>query len=339
MKKTLFVLLTLLVAIGFPCIGGSNSNEIVIWEIGIPHGNVHPITGAGEYPSNEEFNLIFDYDLDSDSYPTVNPQMPGYIGPENVCEFTNDERPCTDTAQVLNINFTIDSNDAGRLTFFYDRYGSDRDILLFDGEEFATVSGSEGAFMQFSFNLGFVQPGEHTITIAYDGGGAENGHYIDYLKLVLVSARVDIAVDIKPTSCPNPLNIKSKGILPVAILGTNEFDVTQVASDTVRLEGVAPVRWALEDVASPFEPFQNKGDCFADCNEVGVDGFVDLTLKFDTQELVSALGNIEDGECHVLTLTGDLKPEYGVVPIEGEDVVLILRKGKEEESKKAKKNR
>ena len=30
---------------------------------------------------------------------------------------------------------------------------------------------------------------------------------------------MEITVDIKPGSCPNPLNLKSNGVLPVAILG------------------------------------------------------------------------------------------------------------------------
>jgi len=36
---------------------------------------------------------------------------------------------------------------------------------------------------------------------------------------------IEVPVDIKPTSCPNPLNVKSRGVLPVAILGTADFDV------------------------------------------------------------------------------------------------------------------
>ena len=62
---------------------------------------------------------------------------------------------------------------------------------------------------------------------------------------------LDVPVDIKPTSCPNPLNVKSKGVLPVAILGTVDFDVSDIDPATVLLEGVPPLRWALEDVATP----------------------------------------------------------------------------------------
>jgi hypothetical protein len=135
-------------------------------------------------------------------------------------------------------------------------------------------------------------------------------------------------VDIKPTSCPNPLNVKDKGVLPVAILGTEGFDVGQIDPATVELEGVAPLRWEWEDVATPFEPFVGKEDCFADCNEEGPDGHMDLTLKFKAQEVVAALGEVEDGDCLVLHLPGNLTEEHGGGAFVGEDVVWIKAKGK-----------
>jgi hypothetical protein len=109
-----------------------------------------------------------------------------------------------------------------------------------------------------------------------------------------------VPVDIKPGSCPNPLNTKSQGVLLVAILGTEDFDVNEVDSATLQLEDISPLRWGVEDVATPFdgEPY--------DCNELGPDGFEDLALKFDTQELVSALGPVNDGEEIALTLRGNL---------------------------------
>src|SRR4030042_5245628 len=46
---------------------------------------------------------------------------------------------------------------------------------------------------------------------------------------------VAVAVDIKPGSCPNPMNVKSRGVLPVAILGTAEFDVTTIVPESIQL--------------------------------------------------------------------------------------------------------
>ncbi len=139
-------------------------------------------------------------------------------------------------------------------------------------------------------------------------------------------ACVEVAIDIKPESCPNPLNVKGKGVLSVAILGTEDFDVTEVDPLTVLLEGVAPLRWDLEDVATPYEPFLGKEDCM-DCTTDGPDGYQDLTFKFDTQEIVDALGEVNDGDCLVLELTGELF-EGTPIDIKGEDVMLIIKKGK-----------
>ena len=139
-----------------------------------------------------------------------------------------------------------------------------------------------------------------------------------------------VAVDIKPQSCPNPLNVKSKGVLPVAILGTEDFDVTQVDPETVTLglegeEGVSPLRWDWEDVATPYEPFVGKEDCM-DCTTEGSDGYMDLVLKFDAQAVVEAIGEVNGGDCLVLTLTGSLLEEFNGTPIEGEDVIIIIKR-------------
>jgi hypothetical protein len=140
-----------------------------------------------------------------------------------------------------------------------------------------------------------------------------------------------VALDVKPESCPNPLNTKDKGWLPMAILGTEDFDVTQVDPVSLHLEhltGVAPVTWALEDVATPYEPYLGKADAY-ECTEAGPDGYLDLTLKFDAQEVVAALGELSDGDVMVLHIGGTLKEAYGGTAIVGEDVVWIIKKGKD----------
>ena len=145
-----------------------------------------------------------------------------------------------------------------------------------------------------------------------------------------IECNMEVSLDIKPRSCPNPLNTKSREVIPAAILGSEYFDVSEVDVSTVQLEGVEPLRWSLKDVASPFEPMVGKVDCREDCNDLGPDDFMDLTLKFDTREVVKALGKVKDGECLTLQLTGNLLDGTAMV---GEDVVVILKK-----KKKKKKN-
>ncbi len=88
------------------------------------------------------------------------------------------------------------------------------------------------------------------------------------------------------------------------------------------MEGVSPLHWAVEDVATPFEPFIGKED-IRDCTRDGRDGVLDLNLKFRTQEVIAALGEVDNGDMLVLSLTGMLKHECGGQPFEGEDVVII----------------
>lgn len=133
---------------------------------------------------------------------------------------------------------------------------------------------------------------------------------------------LEVYLDIKPTSCPNPLNLKSNGVLPVAILGTLEFDISDIDPLTVKLEGVSPLRSSIEDVATPFSG--ELSDCDS-CSVAAGDGYDDLTLKFDRQEVVAAIGDVADGQCLTLELTGMLTDD---TPFHGEDVITIIKKGK-----------
>jgi hypothetical protein len=134
---------------------------------------------------------------------------------------------------------------------------------------------------------------------------------------------IRVFLDVKPGSCPNPLNVKSKGVLPVAILGTAGFDVTRIDPATLRLEGVAPLHWSIADVGRPFAGVP--AGCQS-CTTGGPDGYPDITLKFDTQALAAALGPVSDRECRVVHLTGKLSSSAGATPIVGEDVLTILKK-------------
>jgi|Deesub1362A_J573_1020465.scaffolds.fasta_scaffold15234_2 hypothetical protein len=133
---------------------------------------------------------------------------------------------------------------------------------------------------------------------------------------------VKVSIDIKPQSCPNPLNTNSHGVLPVAILGDENLDVTFIDPDSIQLEGVAPIRNSIEDVSVPI--MDKRYEC--DCITGGQDGFDDMVFKFDVQEIMDALGDITDGEELVLTLTGNLLDGTSII---GEDCVIVIsKKGK-----------
>ncbi|MHC4621097.1 MAG: LamG domain-containing protein [Planctomycetota bacterium] len=137
-----------------------------------------------------------------------------------------------------------------------------------------------------------------------------------------IQTAMPAAVDIKPGSCPNPLNPASRGVLPVAVLGSEDFDVNTIDTASIRLAGVAPVRSHYEDVATPVADAN-----VCECNVDGPDGFMDLTLKFKTQAIVEQIVNafddlVKDDE-FVLTLKGTLSDG---TRIEGTDCVRIIGK-------------
>ncbi len=110
-------------------------------------------------------------------------------------------------------------------------------------------------------------------------------------------------------------------MLPVAILGSEDFDVTEVDVSSLTLEGVAPIRSNIEDVSTPVE--DSEDECA--CTEKGPDGFDDLTLKFDKQAIVDALGAVSGGDEVVLTLAGET---IDGTPLEGSDCVVITPAGR-----------
>lgn len=127
--------------------------------------------------------------------------------------------------------------------------------------------------------------------------------------------KVVLDLDIKPGSCPNPLNRGSHGVLPVGLLGRADFDITTVVLATVRLsradcvggtvaphEGPPGPHSVLADVGTPFagEP--------CDCHELEGDGFIDWSLKFKTDEIVPALelDDLLPGDLVELVVSGEL---------------------------------
>ena len=123
------------------------------------------------------------------------------------------------------------------------------------------------------------------------------------------------ALDIKPGSCPNSFNRNSNGVLPVALIGTESFDVGQVDLSSLELsrtdgeggsvsphEGPPGPHSVFADVATPFS-----GE-LCDCHELDGDGILDLSMKFKSNEVVSALdlNSLPNGALVDLTLSGIL---------------------------------
>jgi len=133
---------------------------------------------------------------------------------------------------------------------------------------------------------------------------------------------VAVAIDIEPRTCPNPLDARHDGQLPVAVLGSYEFDVTAVDVGSILLAGVAPIHASFRDVAAPVPD----GSPSCACTTDGPDGSLDLLLKFPVGNIVDVLDQINDGDVISLTLTGTLLPERGGTPFSGSDCIVVRLK-------------
>jgi hypothetical protein len=166
-----------------------------------------------------------------------------------------------------------------------------------------------------------TMPGTYCFEVCAIGDGVE---YASQEVCVEVVEPSSYGLDIKPTSCPNPLNVKSGGVLPVAILGTEVADVYDIDPETILLEGVEPLRWLIADVAAPVVDPE-----YCECTTDGPDGYMDLTLKFRKQDIVAALGPVEDDDLIPLVLTAET---YDGAAVEASDCVWILKRGKQPEA-------
>ena len=113
-------------------------------------------------------------------------------------------------------------------------------------------------------------------------------------------------IDIKPGSDPNSINLKSKGVVPVAILGSAIFDVTTV--DVTTLEFGPDSATTAHDLTDPM--------VYADhLQDVNGDGFMDLVCHFKTQEAGLVKGDTD------ATLTGETNDEEEFTGMDSVNIV------------------
>jgi len=128
------------------------------------------------------------------------------------------------------------------------------------------------------------------------GGG---GGIVKILNLIVEGClfTIEVEIDIKPGSNPNSINLKSNGVVPVAVLTTSDFNIIDIDPSTVQFAGASPLRWAKEDVDN--------------------DGDVDMVFHFKVRELTLNQNSVE-ATLNGNTLTG--------IPFEGTDTVNIVPK-------------
>lgn len=119
--------------------------------------------------------------------------------------------------------------------------------------------------------------------------------------LWLVTFATLVEIDIKPGSSSNPINTSSKGVIPVAILGSETFNVTNVDVTTLAF-GV-----------SGAVPAHHQGGHQKDVNG---DGFTDLVSHYRTNETGIVTGDVES------CVTGEL---FDGTPVQGCDSIVTVQ--------------
>ena len=86
----------------------------------------------------------------------------------------------------------------------------------------------------------------------------------DGARATAVTLEVDI--DIKPENDdPKPINLRSRGVIPVAVLSSDFFDATTLVPETIEFAGAPVDMYHFEDIDS--------------------DGILDKVAQFRTQEV------------------------------------------------------
>lgn len=115
----------------------------------------------------------------------------------------------------------------------------------------------------------------------------------------LMTPMEEVEIDVKPGDPPNSVNPGSKGVLPVAVLTSPDFDASTIDDTSILLMGIPPIRSRVEDVDGDHD--------------------LDMLFHFRTSDLGLAgkVGSV------TLTLTGRTKDGLG---FQGTDEVLIVGK-------------
>lgn len=134
------------------------------------------------------------------------------------------------------------------------------------GEAVVQTDATGGAGFAVSFSP-TAQPGQWITATATDAAGNSS----EFSACLLIEG-LEVAIDIKPGSYPNSINLGSRGAVPVAILSSPGFDATTVDPASVTLAS-APVK------------LRGRGRPQASEQDVDGDGLVDLVVHVETEAL------------------------------------------------------
>jgi hypothetical protein len=120
---------------------------------------------------------------------------------------------------------------------------------------------------------------------------------------IIASAQIVVPIDVKPGCVTNSIQIKSAGVVPVAILSLPTFDATTIDPDTIHLEAAGVKLTGKSEKALSHE------------QDVNGDGMVDLVCQILTDEMQIVVGQA------IAILEGST---FDGTPIRGEDFIRLV---------------
>ena len=69
-----------------------------------------------------------------------------------------------------------------------------------------------------------------------------------------VLQEIPVQIDIKPGDNTNPINLGAKGVVPVAIITTDDFDASYINPLTIVFASASPLKWSAEDINNDGKP-------------------------------------------------------------------------------------
>ncbi len=266
------------------------------WGTGVPavltwqHGNWPLIDGSSaEWISNTEY---IEGNIAGNTWRLFEISIPIPAGAYNIA---GTAQVNSDNAEEVYLNETL--------------LGSNGEVQgpFSDNQEWSTV---------ISYNLADLQPGDNTLAVIvrnYAGTNSATGNPTGLIYSIAVTydEPIHVGIDIKPGSFPNSINKDGNGVIPVAILGSADFDVTQIDPASLSFEGAA-VR--IKGNGAPQCSVQDVSGDFTN-PEGAPDGYPDLVCQFVDDTSIWAEGP------GTATLTGSL---YDGTPFEGSDSVNVV---------------
>ena len=283
------------------------------WEVGV---NLLEYASGGASSVNMA-QIIYSGDWNPD--PSALPNLSGQYNSRtsNIMTYSNIDLATADLSNVDLLYITGHASSVGlsaaqkaALKDYLDNGGV---LFADDCSNYLDNEGFETSFRNlitelYGSSLG-VLASDHAIYSSYyalNGSdfsytAAGNGTEWNQEPLEGYTVSITVTIDIKPGSFPNSINPNAGGVIPVAILSTDDFDASTVDPETVALNG---------------EGARGKGKSgrYGSLEDVDGDGDLDLVVQIENE--INWAENVTEA-----TLTGKT---WDGIPIQGTDTVNIV---------------